>query len=90
MRDFGEDVLLKDLEAYVIQEINVFAFFAEWLDNTFIPTNQQRLRNAHKMACDALREVGIQVLPGECGLFIWVDFREVEGVLFVLYLCIFL
>ncbi|KAL9955480.1 hypothetical protein ACROYT_G036811 [Oculina patagonica] len=47
-----------------------------WLDNTFIPTNQQRLRNAHKMACDALREVGIQVLPGECGLFMWVDFRE--------------
>ena len=29
------------------------------------------------MACDALEEVGIPFLPGECGLFIWVDFREV-------------
>jgi len=48
----------------------------EWLDNTFIPANQKRLRSAHKMACDALQEVGISVLPGECGLFIWVDFRE--------------
>ncbi|KAJ7384438.1 hypothetical protein OS493_021851 [Desmophyllum pertusum] len=48
----------------------------EWLDNTFIPTNQQRLRNAHKMACDAFQEVGIPFLPGECGLFIWIDFRE--------------
>ncbi|RMX61152.1 hypothetical protein pdam_00005638 [Pocillopora damicornis] len=50
---------------------------ADWLDETFIPTNQKRLRNAHQMACDALHEVGIPVLPGECGLYIWVDFREV-------------
>lgn len=49
----------------------------DWLDETFIPTNQKRLRNAHQMACDALHEVGIPVLPGECGLYIWVDFREV-------------
>lgn len=48
----------------------------EWLDKTFFPTNKQRLRNAYEMACDALEEVGIPFLPGECGLFIWVDFRE--------------
>lgn len=48
----------------------------EWLDKTFFPTNKRRLRNAYQMACDALGEVGIPFLPGECGLFIWVDFRE--------------
>jgi len=56
--------------------------FAEWLDKTFIPANQKRLRDAHKMACDALQEVDIPVLPGECGLFIWADFREVDGSFF--------
>ncbi|PFX30664.1 1-aminocyclopropane-1-carboxylate synthase-like protein 1 [Stylophora pistillata] len=48
----------------------------EWLDKTFFPTNKRGLRNAYQMACDALGEVGIPFLPGECGLFIWVDFRE--------------
>ena len=68
---------------YKTEEINDFTlYFAAWLDNTFIPANQKRLRNAYKMACDALQEVGISVLPGECGLFIWVDFREVYGDLF--------
>lgn len=33
------------------------------------------------MACDALKEVDIPVLQGECGLFIWVDFREVSKML---------
>lgn len=55
----------------------LFLIVVDWLDETFIPTNQKRLRNAHQMACDALHEVGIPVLPGECGLYIWVDFREV-------------
>ena len=53
-------------------------FFAEWLDNVFIPANLQRLRNAYKVTCDALREVSIPFLEAECGLFIWVDFREVR------------
>lgn len=55
--------------------------FADWLDKTFIPTNKQRLQNAYKMTCDALGEVGIPYLPGDCGLFIWVDFREVQDYL---------
>lgn len=49
----------------------------EWLDNVFLPANLQRLRNAHKVTCDALHEVGIPFLEAECGLFIWVDFREI-------------
>ena len=57
--------------------IFLIVWFTEWLDKTFFPTNKQRLRNAYEMACDALEEVGIPFLPGECGLFIWVDFREV-------------
>ncbi|XP_068673668.1 1-aminocyclopropane-1-carboxylate synthase-like protein 1 isoform X1 [Montipora foliosa] len=48
----------------------------EWLDSVFIPANQHRLRNAYKMTCDALLEVGIPFLEAECSLFVWVDFRE--------------
>ena len=58
--------------------------FADWLDKTFIPTNQERLRKAYNITCNALREVNIPFIQGEGGLFVWVDFREVRCILYAI------
>lgn len=58
--------------------------FADWLDKTFIPTNQERLRKAYNITSNALHEVNIPFIQGEGGLFVWVDFREVRCILYAI------
>ena len=62
--------------------------FADWLDKTFIPTNQERLRKAYNITCNALHEVNIPFIQGEGGLFVWVDFREVRCILYAIQSCL--
>ncbi|XP_032904227.1 1-aminocyclopropane-1-carboxylate synthase-like protein 1 [Amblyraja radiata] len=48
----------------------------EWINKTYLPTNQRRLREAHRIIVDGLAALGIPVLQNSAGLYVWADFRK--------------
>jgi hypothetical protein len=48
---------------------------AVWLDEEFLPTHRQRLREAAHKTQNALISVGAKVRPAQAGFFLWADFR---------------
>nr|XP_006819586.1 PREDICTED: 1-aminocyclopropane-1-carboxylate synthase-like protein 1-like [Saccoglossus kowalevskii] len=48
----------------------------DWVEKTYLPTNLQRLRKAHKNMSDGLTKIGVPHLVRPSGLFIWADFSK--------------
>ncbi|KAM4689056.1 1-aminocyclopropane-1-carboxylate synthase-like protein 1 [Discoglossus pictus] len=48
----------------------------DWLDNVFFPTNKQRLKESQKILVNGLQDLGIPVIQGSAGLYVWADFRK--------------
>jgi hypothetical protein len=47
-----------------------------WIDEVFLPTHQQRLREAANKTRNTLVSLGVQVRPAQAGFFLWADFRR--------------
>jgi hypothetical protein len=47
-----------------------------WIDEVFLPTYQQRLRDAANKTRNTLVSLGIQVRPAQAGFFLWADCRR--------------
>ncbi|XP_022106369.1 1-aminocyclopropane-1-carboxylate synthase-like protein 1 [Acanthaster planci] len=48
----------------------------DWLNNVFFPTNNKRLREAHKVTTDTLDEIGIPYLNRPSGLYVYANFKK--------------
>lgn len=46
----------------------------DWLENSYFPTNDSRLRQAFQDCSDFFKQLGCKVHPSKAGLFAWIDF----------------
>lgn len=48
----------------------------DWINNEFLPENRSRLKRAHSMLTEELKNLGIPFLDKPAALFVWADLRK--------------